>query len=290
MKRSTNAIQAPPWLVRVMTPFIARMIAREMLKKHPGLSAEAIINNMRAEHAPSNPQEELVLQAVARYLPARPATRAVPANTKAISWNSPSSLILIVANLIPLYGVLVLAWPVFPILLLFWLENVVIGLLNALRMLLVDPSDAVLWATKLFMVPFFCFHYGFFTAIHGALVIHLFGGKTYANMDHGLLPIASATRAISDYDLGWAVVGLAASHVFSLLWNYIGHGEYRRAGLKQLMQQPYSRVVVLHLTILLGGGITMALGSPVWGLILLIALKIGFDLKAHLKEHRKVAT
>ena len=290
MKRSTNAIQAPPWLVRVMTPFIARMIARDMIKKYPDLNAEAIINNMRAEHAPSNPQEELVLQAVARYLPARPATRAVPANTKAISWNSPSSLILIVANLIPLYGVLVLAWPVFPILLLFWLENVVIGLLNALRMLLVDPSDAVLWATKLFMVPFFCFHYGFFTAIHGALVIHLFGGKTYANMDHGLLPIASATRAISDYDLGWAVVGLAASHVFSLLWNYIGHDEYRCAGLKQLMQQPYSRVVVLHLTILLGGGITMALGSPVWGLILLIALKIGFDLKAHLKEHRKVAT
>ena len=52
------------------------------------------------------------------------------------------------------------------------------------------------------------------------------------------------------------------------------------------MQQPYGRVVVLHLTILLGGFAAMLLGSPLWALLLLIGLKIALDLKAHLKEHR----
>jgi hypothetical protein len=52
-----------------------------------------------------------------------------------------------------------------------------------------------------------------------------------------------------------------------------------------LMARPYGRVMVLHVTVLIGGFAAMALGSPVWALLLLLALKIGLDLKAHIKEH-----
>ncbi|MBI1424910.1 MAG: hypothetical protein GC149_15795 [Gammaproteobacteria bacterium] len=291
MQKITQTTQAPPWLVRALTPFIARTVARQMINKYPGLSGEEIISKMRAEapETAGNAQAEALLAAVARHLPDRPITSKPVTDTKPLSWHSPSSLVLIGANLIPLYGVLVLGWPVFPILLLFWLENVVVGLLNALRMLLADPSDPALWATKLFMVPFFCFHYGMFTAVHGQFVIHLFGGSAYKNLDKGLWPLEGAVHAISEYNLGWAVLGLAASHLFSLLWNYIGRGEYRLAAINKLMTQPYNRVVVLHITIIIGGGIAMSLGSPVWALLLLLALKIGFDLKAHIKEHHKTA-
>jgi hypothetical protein len=51
------------------------------------------------------------------------------------------------------------------------------------------------------------------------------------------------------------------------------------------MGQPYARVVVLHLTIIGGGFLVMALGAPVLGLLLLVVLKIGVDLAAHLREH-----
>jgi hypothetical protein len=44
-------------------------------------------------------------------------------------------------------------------------------------------------------------------------------------------------------------------------------------------------VVVLHIAIILGAIGTLALGSPLWALLVLLALKIGLDLKAHLKEH-----
>ena len=59
------------------------------------------------------------------------------------------------------------------------------------------------------------------------------------------------------------VVALAASHLYSFFVNYIGHGEYRRTFVVWLMVQPYARVVVLHLAILFGGFIAMALGSNV---------------------------
>ena len=52
------------------------------------------------------------------------------------------------------------------------------------------------------------------------------------------------------------------------------------------MGKPYGRVVVLHLTILFGGFGVQALGSPLWALLLLVVLKTGIDLAAHVREHR----
>ena len=43
---------------------------------------------------------------------------------------TPSLAALVIANAIPLVGVLFLGWTVFPLVLLYWLENVVVGGFN----------------------------------------------------------------------------------------------------------------------------------------------------------------
>jgi len=235
---------------------------------------------MRADLGAAPDARALALvDAVERYLPPRDAPEADAERR----W--PSAIALLAANLVPLYGVLVLDWEVFPLVLLFWLENVVIGVLNAARMLCVDPRDAAAWAAKVIMVPFFCFHYGMFTAVHGVFVFGLFGGQAFGKV-HGLQLLEPAERAVHAYGLELAVGALAASHLFSFLWNYLGRGEFRRASVPALMARPYGRVVVLHLGILGGGFAATALGSPVWALLLLLGLKVALDLRAHLKEHR----
>jgi hypothetical protein len=55
------------------------------------------------------------------------------------------------------------------------------------------------------------------------------------------------------------------------------------------MQQPYGRIVVLHLTILGGGFLMLALHSPAVGLLLLVALKTALDLRGHFAERKKFA-
>lgn len=190
---------------------------------------------------------------------------------------------LVAANLVPLAGVVFWGWNVFALILLFWMENVVVGVLFALRLLCAGPADAAPWAGKLFLVPFFCFHYGMFTAVHGTFVFLLFAGGGYP-VD-GLQLLAPALRAAADYELWLPIGALAASHLFSFAWNYLYRGEFRRVQLSRLMMQPYGRVVVLHVAILFGGIAATALGSPVWALLVLVALKIGLDLRAHLKEH-----
>ena len=198
---------------------------------------------------------------------------------------TPSQVALVLANAVPLVGVLLLGWTVFPLLLLYWLENVVVGAFNVLKMLLAKPAEPVYWAGKLFLIPFFIVHFGGFTFVHGVLVVAFFGPK-------GIQPfelLTAVPAAIRANQLGWGVLSLIASHGFSFYWNYVKNGEYQRASLQALMGQPYGRVMVLHLTVLFGGWIVMLLGSPVGALLVLVALKTAADWRGHRAERRKFA-
>ena len=254
-------------------PFAARHVARELSARFPGLGPQEIAEKMRAElgRAPSADESRFIDAVVARFPKEARIEKPV------------SAWVLVAANLVPLAGVLFWGWDAFPLLALFWMENVAVGVFFILRMICIDPRDTALWAGKLFIVPFFCLHYGLFTAGHGAFVFSMLGGRNYDV--RGLSVLEPAARAASDYGL-WLPLGvIAASHLFSFLWNFLYRGEFRRAGLAELMFKPYQRVVVLHVTIILGGLLAMFLGSPLWALLVLIGLKIGLDLKAHLKEH-----
>ncbi len=55
------------------------------------------------------------------------------------------------------------------------------------------------------------------------------------------------------------------------------------------MFEPYGRLVILHLTILLGAFAIMVIGAPVAAVAVLVALKTAMDLGFHLREHRNVA-
>jgi hypothetical protein len=176
-----------------------------------------------------------------------------------------SVITLILVNLIPIFGVLFMGWQVFSILFLFWTENVIIGATNVIKMALAAPDDKFSQASKIFMIPFFCVHYGIFTLVHGVFIIVLFGGFYGPFDDVASLP--EAWRVIFTPDLGWAVLALAASHVVSLITNYIGKGEYKKSSLGLLMGQPYGRVVILHLTIIFGGFLVSIFGSPMAGIL-----------------------
>lgn len=231
--------------------------------------------------------------------------REDPADFKFTSW------VLLVSNFIPLLGVLFWGWSTFAIVVIYWGENVVLGVINLLKMLFCSPDRATLeaelkkadastqemreqlkfmnsatglrHAAKLFIMPFFAFHYGMFCFVHGVFVFVLLGNQQ--NMEFP--SIGAMFKSLEQNGLIWAVAALALSHLVSFAVNYIWRGEYRRCTLTTLMMQPYGRIVVLHLAILLGAFATIALGSPIFILLILIVGKTVLDLKFHLRERRK---
>jgi hypothetical protein len=208
------------------------------------------------------------------------ATRQVASEARPVPL---SALVLIGANAVPLLGVIFLHWTVYSILLLYWSENVVVGAFNILRMAVAEPRAIAANASKLFFIPFFTVHYGMFTFVHGMFVLALFGPGGPAMSPAALL------AAVQDAGIGYGVLAIALSHGFSFVHNYLGSGEFKRTSPSALMAQPYARVVVLHLTILVGGLLAKAAGAPVAALVVLIALKTGIDFRAHLAERRKLA-
>jgi hypothetical protein len=192
-----------------------------------------------------------------------------------------SVVFLIVANTIPLTGVLFFEWSLFAVIFLYWFENIVLGFFNVLRMLRAEGggndekfdmelNGQTRRVGRAAYALFFLMHYGIFTAVHGVFVFTLFGP----------FDIAPTTFI-------FAVIALLVSHGASHMFNFIGKKEYMRVSANNLFIQPYLRIFVIHLTIIFGGMAITALGTPIGALVIMIALKIAMDVIAHLMEHYK---
>lgn len=181
-----------------------------------------------------------------------------------------SAIVLILSNLVPIIGVLYWNWDVGSVVLLYWAENVIIGVLNIPKLWMSGKGGTGLSV-------FFTAHYGMFTGVHGVFVMSLFGIK---DGPQSLLPGGA---------LFYTFLILAGSHIISFFVNFIGHKEYENRTLQMQMLAPYSRIIVLHIVILGSGLLVQALGSPLPAMLLLIAIKTGIDLAAHLKSHKSAA-
>jgi hypothetical protein len=237
----------------------------------------------------------------------------------ALATSSTTSLVLLVAfNLIPLAGVLFWGWNVATLLVLYWVENGIVGILNVPKMLLADgpdePATRVVavrgvgpvtvgrsgMTAKAALIPFFLVHYGIFWLVHGVFVFALpqfvgaAAGPTFAPdvFGPGFDPqtfegVIVQTRSVGP-DLSavaWAAVGLAISHTASFLINFVGRGEYRKVSVARQMFAPYGRLVILHLTILFGAFLSLTIGSPIGAIVVLVLLKTAVDLAFHVREH-----
>ncbi len=193
-----------------------------------------------------------------------------------------SGTVLVVTNVLPLLFVLLFDWDVFFLIALYWMENVIIGLLNIVRFFTILVLNKA-WEAIL-MIPFFAIHYGMFTFVHGIFVVVLFGKGEVSTESGEFWSVLSTV--LSQPGMVVAAIGLFASHLVSYFLNFLNNGEYQRTTVNNLMSAPYKRVVILHITILFGGFLVMSTGEHIAALILLIVLKIGLDLFAHSGEHQ----
>ena len=203
---------------------------------------------------------------------------------------------LIAANLVPLVGVLFFGWNVWMILIVYWLENGVVGVFNVLKMLKAQgPSDGstsmrvngvpAATMSRAALVPFFIVHYGIFWLVHGIFVwtLPVFGTLETETASDRL------TTGFDPVTIPLAVLVLAISHGVSYWFNFIKGGEYLRVSVARQMGAPYGRLMVLHVTIIIGGMAIAFTGAPAAAVAVLVALKTALDVGFHLAEHRQVA-
>lgn len=205
---------------------------------------------------------------------------------------------LVCINLLPLAGVLFFGWDVTNLVLLYWAENLVVGFYNILKMLMAQKGKLSGPVGKIFQCLFFTFHYGAFCGAHGFFLLTFFKlgnlgslGNISENWPGPLVFIGLLVAVLVELkqqfgtEMLFPIIGLFISHGVSFYENYLQKQEYLRFSVKELMNQPYRRIVALHLAIIFGGFGVMALGSPLPLLVILVLLKIKFDVYLHFKEH-----
>jgi len=193
---------------------------------------------------------------------------------------TPAVIALVVMNLIPLIGVFHFGWDAATIVFLYWLENVVIGLLNIPKIMACTGGDTLRRSLGglLYLSVFFSFHYGLFCFGH-----YVFLQSTYESLPE----FGNVLSALFSPVLFWSLLGLTLSHIISMGVNFFGRGEYKKRSPKAQMFVPYSRIVLLHIVIIFSGALAVAMGQGLATLLLLVGLKIVFDLAAHIVEHAK---
>ncbi len=196
----------------------------------------------------------------------------------------PSAYGALAVNLVPIFGVLFWGWSAPALMFLYWIENVVVGLANAVRIVASGAAHGKAgMASSLFLIPFFAFHYGLFCFVHGIFVLLMFGGG-------GLQ--GAATTVIGEpfeiHKIAQAMIAAQPTMIPGLwaigLWQmvqlglYLGGGGFRRVDPFSQMFAPYGRIIILHITIMGAGLLVMFLGQPLIGVLLLALLKTGFDV------------
>lgn len=193
-------------------------------------------------------------------------------------WLRTSLAALIIANTIPLIGVLALDWDLYGVMVLYWAENSIIGLYNVLKMLRIGGARATPQAA------FFCVHYGLFMFVHFVFVKRLFGPDEW-----GLFPelgqIIDALRPVAG-----SLAATFLSHGISYYVNFVRGREYERTTVDDQMHAPYKRMAVLHVTLIAAGWIIASQGGPVGALAVFVVLKTCIDGWAHLREHGRAAS
>lgn len=214
---------------------------------------------------------------------------------------------MLIANAVPLLGVLFLGWDAFTIVALYWLENVVIGLFNALKMARCPPDGSLLtniqsgtrdssdgrkvsrgfsrimwFGWKLFLIAFFCFHYGFFCMGHGMFVWILLGpggigDSMRGHIDGVHLNWSESLATFATPGMAIAVVGILVSHAISFATQHFGHRRVQFKPITDQMMEPYKRIVVLHVAIITAAFVINMVPLQLGLLIILIVGKTVYD-------------
>jgi len=202
---------------------------------------------------------------------------------------------LIASNLIPLVMLISGKWDFREVIILYWAESGIIGFFNIFKIILVKKltnennknnvnilNVPPRFLLKLFFAVFFCVHFGGFMAGHAVFLSGLILGAFDKNSSFGFNDFINYL-----YSVKTGIIALFISHGFSFFKNFIIEGEIETATIQDMFTAPYSRIVVMHITIIAGAFLMMLLKFPQIFSTVFVLLKIFLDTNAHLKERKK---
>jgi hypothetical protein len=185
-------------------------------------------------------------------------------------------------DLAPVLAVLFLGWNAAAVVMLYWIENLIIGVLILPRIFLsgsrLGLSGSIGGALG---AGFFALHYSLFCALHGTLLLALLSVAFRA--PGGEQGVAGLTDALTyAFAVGpqmiWFIGLVAVWRAWAMVWRYIRFREWRESELVGEMFAPYPPILILHSALLFGVLVIAIAGAPAWSALVLVGLRVVWGL------------
>jgi hypothetical protein len=203
---------------------------------------------------------------------------------------NPIVLVGLAVDLAPIYGVLAWGWSAAPLVLIYWTENVISGVMTLPRIFISGANYG--WkglAASTFFCAFFTVHYGMFCTVHGIFLVALSAvsdtlhggsaagiqgiGDIMSNF-FGAIPENIKVTLASGLHVDWILEAIIAFQIVVFVWEFILNGGWKRTNPGAELFAPYGRIIVLHFGIFAGFGALIVLGQPMVGVLALILFRV----------------
>lgn len=203
----------------------------------------------------------------------------------------------LLVDAVPIFLALFAGWGSEELVLLYWAENVIIGLASIARLVWSGSIKAgrIGFALGIGLAAFFTVHYGMFCFVHGVFVFTFAETVRFEPLETGEfigpLALPAMVETIRGAFPGMTLaLGLASLYqLVALLRDYWLTKAHSFPDITEEMTAPYGRIVVLHIAIFAGAFAMAALGDPMVGVLGLITLRMGFSVIGRVWRNRKMS-
>lgn len=197
---------------------------------------------------------------------------------------SQSDWLMIIANLVPVYGVWFLDWSAKDVFLVYCFETIIIGFFTILKLTITgiikkkddwENGGTTSKQPALLFIFFFFFHYGMFVAIQMGMFFSITGigneiQLSFSNFFYKWPQLSNKEVMLM---LGVFII----SYAFRNLNEFVLSGEYRTISMGYLMFQPYGRIFIQQATVIIGS-IFLSFGAGKIFILVFALVIIFFDV------------
>jgi len=197
---------------------------------------------------------------------------------------SQSDWLMIIANLVPVYGVWFLQWNAKDVFLVYCFETIIIGFFTILKLTITgiikkkddwENGGTTSKQPALLFIFFFFFHYGMFVAIQMGMFFSITGigndiQLSFSNFFYKWPQLINKEVMLM---LGVFII----SYAFRNLNEFVLSGEYRTISMGYLMFQPYGRIFIQQATVIIGS-IFLSFGAGKIFILVFALVIIFFDV------------
>ncbi len=184
--------------------------------------------------------------------------------------NDIAAILLVIANIVPVINLLVKGEPVGSILVIYWIQMMIIGFWNIIKLIVIGRWSALLSA------PVFILMYLSIVNIFGLIAGGLLDDQMQGTEWH---------ENFSLWNFWWPALMFFATHGLSFYTNFLGRREDETTPWDKQLGQPILRAMPMWIAALAGGFVGSFFNTAAIAVLCVLPVKLVLDLLGHFNEH-----